>query len=33
AVMSATGYSRRRSLKLIGAARDAGFLTPRHIRR
>ncbi|MCN9240321.1 DUF6214 family protein [Streptomyces sp. RY43-2] len=33
AVMSATGHSRRRALKLIGAARDAGFLTPRHIRR
>ncbi|MGW1258858.1 DUF6214 family protein [Streptomyces sp. NPDC002513] len=30
AVMSATGRSRRGSLKLIGGARDAGFLTPRH---
>jgi len=33
AVMCATGRSRRRSLKLIGGARDAGFLTPRHVRR
>ncbi|MEU6097186.1 DUF6214 family protein [Streptomyces sp. NPDC047079] len=33
AVMSATGRSRRGSLKLIGGARDAGFLTPRHARR
>jgi hypothetical protein len=33
AVMSATGHSRRRSLKLIAQARDAGFLTPRHARR
>ncbi|MFJ5534968.1 DUF6214 family protein [Streptomyces sp. NPDC093261] len=33
AVMSATGRSRRGSLKLIGGARDAGFLTPRHSRR
>ncbi|MGC5568053.1 DUF6214 family protein [Streptomyces sp. FR-108] len=33
AVMSATGHSRRRSLSLIAGARDAGFLTPRHIRR
>ncbi|MFD5624769.1 MULTISPECIES: DUF6214 family protein [unclassified Streptomyces] len=33
AVMSATGHSRRRSLKLIAGARDAGFLTPRHVRR
>ncbi|MFF3906720.1 DUF6214 family protein [Streptomyces sp. NPDC001848] len=32
AVMCATGRSRRRSLKLIAGARDAGFLTPRHIR-
>lgn len=30
AVMSATGHSRRASLRLIGQARDAGFLTPRH---
>ena len=33
AVMYATGHSRRRSLKLIAGARDAGFLTPRHARR
>lgn len=33
AVMRATGRSRRLSLKLIAGARDAGFLTPRHIRR
>ncbi|MFJ5773918.1 DUF6214 family protein [Streptomyces sp. NPDC093094] len=33
AVMCATGHSRRRSLRLIAQARDAGFLTPRHIRR
>ncbi|MFF3510896.1 DUF6214 family protein [Streptomyces sp. NPDC002573] len=33
AVMSATGRSRRGSLRLIGGARDAGFLTPRHTRR
>lgn len=33
AVMSATGHSRRRSLRLIAGARDAGFLTPRHARR
>jgi hypothetical protein len=33
AVMSATGHSRRRSLRLIAQARDAGFLTPRHVRR
>ncbi|MCS0600933.1 DUF6214 family protein [Streptomyces sp. LP11] len=33
AVMSATGHGRRRSLKLIAQARDAGFLTPRHARR
>lgn len=32
AVMRATGRSRRRSLKLIGGARDLGFLTPRHAR-
>ncbi|MEV5321008.1 DUF6214 family protein [Streptomyces sp. NPDC052687] len=33
AVMCATGHSRRRSLRLIAQARDAGFLTPRHARR
>lgn len=33
AVMSATGRSRRKSLKLIAASRDAGFLPPRHNRR
>ncbi|MFJ9348006.1 DUF6214 family protein [Streptomyces sp. NPDC101237] len=33
AVMYATGHSRRRSLRLIAQARDAGFLTPRHARR
>ncbi|MFF8730575.1 DUF6214 family protein [Streptomyces sp. NPDC015171] len=33
AVMNATGHSRRRALRLIAQARDAGFLTPRHIRR
>nr|WP_245235706.1 DUF6214 family protein [Streptomyces durhamensis] len=33
AVMSATGHSRRRSLRLIAQARDAGYLTPRHVRR
>lgn len=33
AVMRATGRSRRRSLKLIAAARDAGTLPPRHNRR
>jgi hypothetical protein len=32
AVMCATGHSRRRSLVLIAQARDAGFLTPRHVR-
>ncbi|MEW2494816.1 DUF6214 family protein [Streptomyces nodosus] len=32
AVMCATGRSRRRALKLIAGAREAGFLTPRHIR-
>ncbi|MEV6991566.1 DUF6214 family protein [Streptomyces sp. NPDC093228] len=32
AVMRATGRSRRRSLKLIAGARDAGFLPPRHVR-
>ncbi|MEU0971346.1 DUF6214 family protein [Streptomyces sp. NPDC005917] len=30
AVMWATGHSRRRSLRLIAQACDAGFLTPRH---
>ncbi|WP_189310634.1 DUF6214 family protein [Streptomyces brasiliensis] len=33
AVMRATGRSRRRSLRLIARARDAGLLTPRHARR
>ncbi|WSP86673.1 DUF6214 family protein [Streptomyces sp. NBC_01235] len=33
AVMCATGRSRRRSLRLIAQARDAGHLTPRHTRR
>ncbi|MEU9150639.1 DUF6214 family protein [Streptomyces sp. NPDC048417] len=33
AVMWATGHGRRRSLRLIAQARDAGFLTPRHARR
>ncbi|MET8570222.1 DUF6214 family protein [Streptomyces sp. NPDC004783] len=33
AVMRATGHSRRRSLRLIGQARDDGFLTPRRARR
>ncbi|MGW2425488.1 DUF6214 family protein [Streptomyces sp. NPDC001709] len=33
AVMRATGHSRRRSLRLIAQARDAGLLTPRHARR
>ncbi|MFJ4788554.1 DUF6214 family protein [Streptomyces sp. NPDC088794] len=33
AVMSATGHSRRKSLRLISQARDAGFLTPSHARR
>lgn len=33
AVMCATGHSRRRSLRLIAGARDAGYLTPRHVRR
>lgn len=33
AVMWATGHSRRRSLRMIAQARDAGFLTPRHARR
>lgn len=33
AVMRATGHSRRTSLRLIGHARDEGFLTPRRARR
>ncbi|MFI8189401.1 DUF6214 family protein [Streptomyces sp. NPDC085946] len=33
AVMHATGHSRRTCLRLIGQARDAGFLTPRRARR
>ncbi|MFV0137462.1 DUF6214 family protein [Streptomyces sp. HMX87] len=33
AVMRATGHSRRTSLRMIGRARDAGFLTPRRARR
>ncbi|MCZ9350430.1 DUF6214 family protein [Streptomyces mutabilis] len=33
AVMRATGHGRRRSLRLIGQARDDGFLTPRRARR
>ncbi|MEU1038557.1 DUF6214 family protein [Streptomyces sp. NPDC005551] len=33
AVMCATGHSRRRALRLIAGARDAGFLSPRHARR
>ncbi|MFF5536765.1 DUF6214 family protein [Streptomyces cinerochromogenes] len=33
AVMNATGRGRRRALRLIAQARDAGFLTPRHVRR
>ncbi|MFG6296085.1 DUF6214 family protein [Streptomyces rochei] len=33
AVMRATGHSRRRSLRLIGQARDDGFLSPRRARR
>ncbi|HET9380070.1 MAG TPA: DUF6214 family protein [Streptomyces sp.] len=32
AVMNATGRDRRAALRLIGRARDAGLLTPRHIR-
>jgi hypothetical protein len=32
AVMRATGRSRRRALKLIAEARDAGLLAPRHAR-
>ncbi|MFJ1747425.1 DUF6214 family protein [Streptomyces sp. NPDC088116] len=33
AVMSVTGFSRRKSLRLIAGARDEGHLTPRHHRR
>ncbi|WP_217144144.1 DUF6214 family protein [Streptomyces sp. AC627_RSS907] len=33
AVMRVTGHSRRKSLRLIGQARDEGFLTPRRARR
>ncbi|MGW3186672.1 DUF6214 family protein [Streptomyces ardesiacus] len=33
AVMRATGHGRRKSLRLIGQARDDGFLTPRRARR
>lgn len=33
AVMRATGHSRRKSLRLIGQARDEGFLAPRRARR
>ncbi|GGW64786.1 DUF6214 family protein [Streptomyces caelestis] len=33
AVMCATGHSRRKSLRLIGQARDAGLLTARRARR
>ncbi|MFE1845049.1 DUF6214 family protein, partial [Streptomyces sp. NPDC059515] len=33
AVMGATGHSRRGALRLIGRARDAGLLAPRHARR
>ncbi|WP_344566892.1 DUF6214 family protein [Streptomyces axinellae] len=33
AVMGATGHSRRKSLRVIAGARDAGLLTPRHARR
>ncbi|MER6350192.1 DUF6214 family protein [Streptomyces sp. NPDC001595] len=33
AVMCATGHGRRKSLRLIAQARDAGFLSPRHARR
>jgi hypothetical protein len=33
AVMNATGRGRRRALRLIAQARDAGFLSPRHARR
>jgi hypothetical protein len=33
AVMCATGHSRRKSLRLIGQARDAGLLAPRRAQR
>nr|WP_180218809.1 DUF6214 family protein [Streptomyces albus] len=33
AVMRLTGHSRRKSLRLIAQARDAGLLSPRHARR
>ncbi|WP_189297707.1 DUF6214 family protein [Streptomyces albospinus] len=33
AVMTATGRNRRRALRLIAGARDAGLLTPRHNKR
>ncbi|MGI5347136.1 DUF6214 family protein [Streptomyces sp. CA-250714] len=33
AVMRVTGHSRRKSLRLIASARDAGLLSPRHARR
>lgn len=33
AVMWATGHGRRTSLRLIAAARDDGYLSPRHARR
>ncbi|MFC8198662.1 DUF6214 family protein [Streptomyces sp. NPDC060006] len=33
AVMAATGHSRRRALRQIAGARDAGLLAPRHARR
>ncbi|MFE9331481.1 DUF6214 family protein [Streptomyces sp. NPDC006925] len=33
AVMRVTGHSRRRSLRVIASARDAGLLSPRHARR
>ncbi len=33
AVMDQTGYSRRGALRLIGRTRDAGLLSPRHVRR
>lgn len=33
AVMCATGHSRRKALRLIAGARDAGLLSPRHRRR
>ncbi|MFE9385982.1 DUF6214 family protein [Streptomyces sp. NPDC007025] len=33
AVMRVTGHSRRKSLRVIASARDAGLLSPRHARR